>query len=248
MTEPIEVKPARVTISAGLSVRVGVREYFATEFLWNARHQVELAEAREAALLDEGFRGLDRALRAYTTGAILQSVAFLETYANGVWGDAAEADLTTPPATAQLTGLSTAALRRMQELWNTKRVEHALSVIEKFQVALTCVDQERIDMGIEPGQTVSAIIRLRNDLVHYKPKTNWTDEQHHLQQALEPRIGRNPLTDTNPWFPHQVLTAKCARLAYDAVVAFGQEWRSRMGVAWDPASEHTTLSERLATG
>lgn len=194
----------------------------------------ELAEARETELLAEGFRGIDRALRTYAVAAIFQSVAFLEAYANGVWGDAAVADPTNPPSIVQLNGLSIDALRRMKELWNTQRVERALSVVEKFQVALTCVDQDRIDMGTEPGQTVAAIIRLRNDLMHNKPKTNWTDEQHYLEQVLKPRIGANPLTDTAPWFPHHVLTPKCARITYDAVVAFGEEWRNRMGIEWNP--------------
>ena len=97
------------------------------------------------------------------------------------------------------------------------------------------------------GQTVGVIIRLRNDLVHFKPKTSWSDEEHHLQQALQPRIGENPLTNTSPWFPHQVLTPKCARVAYDAVIAFGKEWRDRMGIDWNPADEHKSLTDPMIT-
>jgi hypothetical protein len=237
----------RIDVALTFAPRVGVREYFASEHLWNARHMVELAESRETKLLAEGFRGIDRALRAYAVGSIFQSIAFLEAYANGVWGDAAEADPAKPSSTPQLTGLSADALRRMKELWNTQRVERALSVVEKFQVALTCVDQDRISMGTEPGQTIAVMIRLRNDLMHFKPKTNWTDEEHHLQKALEPRIGVNPLTNTAPWFPHQVLTPKCARLAYDAVAAFGVEWRNRMGIDWDPATDHASLPDPMIT-
>lgn len=202
---------------------------------------------REAELLAQGFRGIDRALRSYTVGAIFQSVAFLEAYANGVWGDAAVADLASQPTIPQLTGLSLTTLRRMKELWNTQRVEYALGVIEKFQVALICADQDRISMGVEPGQTVKAMIRLRNDLVHFKPKTNWTDEEHHLQKELQPRLGTNPLTDSSPWFPHQVLTPKCARVAYEAVIAFGAQWCSQMGVDWNPADDHTGMTDSIAT-
>ncbi|MBF9325142.1 hypothetical protein [Mycobacteroides chelonae] len=248
MADDSETEPGPAVASVtGMTARIGVREYFASELLWNANYLVEMAEAREAALLGEGFRGVDRVLRAQVVSSIFQSVAFLEAYANGVWGDAAVADPTSPPSIPQLTGLSTDALRRLKELWNTQRVERALSVVEKFQVALTCVNQDRIDMGSEPGQTVAAMIRLRNDLMHFKPKTNWSDEQHHLQQVLQPRLGVNPLTNSAPWFPHQVLTPKCARLAYEAVRAFGAEWRTRMGIDWGPASEHTGLTDQIPT-
>lgn len=241
-----EDSPMTVRAEFGI-VRIGVRDYFAAELLWNARHMAELARNRERELLKQGFRGLDRALRSYVTASLFQSIAAMEAYVNGVWGDAAEAQPDTPPSTPQLSGLDANALRRLKELWSTNRVERSLSTIEKFQVALTCVDQPRIDMGTEPGQTVNAMIRLRNDLMHFKPRTNWSDEEHHLLKALQPRLGPNPLTDTTPWFPHQVLTASCAWVAYEAVIGFSQLWRDRMGITWNPAVEHTELVEFLTT-
>ena len=82
----------------GGTPRIGITDYFATEFLGNARHLTELAEARETRLLAEGFRGVDTEIRTYVLSAIFQSVAYLEAYANGVWGDAAEVtDPANPP-------------------------------------------------------------------------------------------------------------------------------------------------------
>jgi len=78
----------------------------------------------------------------------------------------------------------------MRELWNTDRVERSLTVLEKFQIALTCAIR-RPCLGTEPGQSVGGLIRLRNDVVHVKPKMQWTDELHKLEELLRPRIGEN---------------------------------------------------------
>ncbi|MEC4855849.1 hypothetical protein R2325_09205 [Mycobacteroides chelonae] len=87
MADDSETEPGPAVASVtGMTARIGVREYFASELLWNANYLVEMAEAREAALLGEGFRGVDRVLRAQVVSSIFQSVAFLEAYANGVWG------------------------------------------------------------------------------------------------------------------------------------------------------------------
>jgi hypothetical protein len=56
--------------------RIGIREYFATQHLWDARHMARLCASSETALVDEGFRGMDRAVRAFALAAIMESVAF----------------------------------------------------------------------------------------------------------------------------------------------------------------------------
>ena len=48
-------------------------------------------------------------------------------------------------------------------------------------------------------------------MVHFKPKMQWTDELHKLEELLRPRIGENPLFDATPWFPLHVLTAIATR-------------------------------------
>ena len=109
---------------------------------------------------------------------------------NSVWQDAADVDPEkSTERNARLAGLSDAAIARMRELWNTDRVERSLTVLEKFQVALTCADQETVSLGTETGQSVGGLIRLRNDMVHFKPEMQWTDELHNLEKLLRPRIG-----------------------------------------------------------
>jgi hypothetical protein len=141
VNNPADDQSASASIAiSGHAVRVGVRGYFASELLWSARHMLRAAEARETQLLADGFRGIDFVLRAHTMASIFESVAALEAYANGVWGDAAIGDPAKPEAGSKAASLSIDARRRMKELWRTERVERAMNVVEKFQVALTCVD------------------------------------------------------------------------------------------------------------
>ena len=229
-------RPAGIaaTISFG-TPRVGVRAYFATQHLWNARHMAQLCADSEADLVEQGFRGMDRAVRAFALAAVMESVAFLEALVNGVWQDAADYDPRSPDS--RLAGLSVQSIARLGELWRNDRVERSLSVIDKYQVALACVDQPKMDIGGEPGQSVDAIILLRNDLLHFKPKTRWTDEVHRLEERLRPRIGKNPLFDINPWLPDHALTSSCAKLAYEKSREFAENWWQRMGFTWDAINE-----------
>jgi hypothetical protein len=45
-------------------------------------------------------------------------------------------------------------------------------VLDKYQVALTCADQQPMNLGEAPGQVVSAIILFRNDMCTSNRKCN----------------------------------------------------------------------------
>jgi hypothetical protein len=220
------------TSPPGLSFTVGVRDYFTMEHLWNARHNAQLCADRENSLVDNGFHGIDRAVRAFALGAIFASVAFLESLVNSVWQDAADDDATSANRNLRLGGLSDQTISKLGDLWRDGRVD-SLPVIEKYQAALNCADQQPMNIGEAPGQIVTAIILFRNDMMHFKPKVQWTTELHRLEQRLRPRLGDNPLLKPNPWFPHHMLSANGAQLAYEASQEFGQLWWNRMGFTWD---------------
>jgi hypothetical protein len=241
------IKVPTATVSASMPTpKVGVRPYFATEHLWDARHMAQLCAEREATLVDQGFRGIDRAVRSFALAAIMESVAFLEALINGVWQDRADYDPESPNPGPRLAGLSVNAIARLRELWRNDRVERSLSVLDKYQVALTCVDQPILDLGGEPGQSVDAIILLRNDFVHFKPKVQWIDELHRLEKRLRPRLGQNPLfVDGNPWFQHHVLTSRCAKLAYEKSREFAENWWQRMGFTWDAVKEVDEIDPQM---
>jgi hypothetical protein len=99
-----------------------------------------MQKEHESDLVD-GFRGIDRAVGSFALAAILDSVAFLEALVNSVWQDAADVEPESTTPNTRLDGLSDANIARMRGLWNTDRVERSLTVLEKYQVALTCADQ-----------------------------------------------------------------------------------------------------------
>jgi hypothetical protein len=94
---------------------------------------------------------------------------------------------------------------------------------------------------------VDALIRLRNDMVHFKPKLQWVDDVHKLEKMLRPRIGENPLFDGTPWFPHHVLTAGCAQWAYDKVREFAHLWWGQIGITWDLLAELDSMDPQIPT-
>jgi hypothetical protein len=232
-SEEVALGGGGFTSAAGLQAKVGVRDYFTTEHLWNTRYMAQLCTERESELAAEGFRGIDRAVRAFALGAILEAVAFLEALVNCMWQDAVDDDPKSSNRNHRLNGLSEKSIARLRELWRNDRVERSLSVLDKYQVALTCVDQPPMNLGEAPGQIVAAIILFRNDLVHFKPKIQWTDEVGRLEQRLRPRLADNPLLHPNPWFPHHMLSASGANLAYENSRAFAESWWKRMGFVWD---------------
>jgi hypothetical protein len=212
------------------TARVGVRTYLSTEHLWNARHMSRLCAEREDALAAESFQGIDMQTRSYATASILEAVAYLESYVNEVWQDAADhhPGEDTPP---RLGTLTPAVIGRLRELWKSDRLERTLSVLEKYSVAAVFADQSPLGSGAEPYQSVHALIKLRNELMHWKPEIHWGDEERDLEILLKPRIGVNRLfTVGYPWFPHYVLCASCADWAVRRSVEFVDIWRRRMGV------------------
>lgn len=209
--------------------RVGVRTYLSTEHLWNAHHMARLCTERENSLAAQGFQGIDMQTRSYATASILEAVAFLESYINEVWQDAA--DYRPGEDNPRLGTLPQAAIGRLGQLWSTDRLQRTLSVLEKYTVAAVFADQLPLDPGAEPHQSAHALIKLRNELMHWKPEIHWADEERELEKLLKPRIGINRLFKVgSPWFPHHVLCASCANWAVRRSMGFVDVWRHRMGV------------------
>lgn len=237
-------EPARIRVTARVP-RAGVRDYFAMEHRWNARHMAQLCGSREAELVDAGFRGIDREVRAFALGAVLESVAFLDALVNSVWQDAEDDDPASPSRNFRLGGLSDESIARLRQLWRNNRVERSLATLDKYQVALTCVDQPPMNLGETPGQIVAHVIRFRNDLVHFKPKMRWTDEVSNLEQGLKPRLAPNPLLSGNPWFPHHMLSASGAKLAYEKSRELAENWWERMGFEWDTFKDFDDMAAQI---
>jgi hypothetical protein len=165
-------------------------------------------------------------------------VAFLEAFINAVWQDAADSD---PGEHTPLTdGIPDDAMATMRELWTGKeQAERMMSVLSKYQVALVCAGHDRINQNAEPFQSADVLVDLRNELVHFKPRSHWTDEDEddaRFVRRLKSKITRqreNRQPIGAPWFPNKALGAGCADWACESSIAFAKTWHQSMGLTHD---------------
>jgi len=200
----------------------GIEHSFQREHLLAAGYFVGLAkriETRGAAAV--GPRGMTRH-RACVTGAIVSSVAFLESSINELYLEFERAgDDGTPVPTRAHTQLAT--------LWPS--VEGA-PVTLRYQVALQSVDAERFNERRSTFKNIERLLDLRDALVHHQPERHDEAQRHQsLQRRLRTCFSPNTLLGARArWFPDLCLGAGCATWALRSVEAFSNEFSARMGI------------------
>jgi len=106
------------------------------------------------------------------------------------------------------------------------------SVLERYEMGLLLADAEPLDRGTALYQDFDACIRLRNWIVHNRPKQVGHDlEEPNLSKAVRSRnFASNALMkgQRNVWFPDHALRAGCATWAIDSARAFADEWMRRL--------------------
>lgn len=189
-----------------------MRDYFSRHHLHAAEHFARLAR-----------HGFNPEHRAYVTGTVLSSAAFLEAAVNEVFDDVVD------NATGCVDPLSLECRRLMAGLWN---VAERRPILEKYQIALLCAGEPAFDKGQAPYQDAKLLIQLRDKLTHSRPKTRQTGNLDPLSQALQTRFQPNRLTRNfaNPFFPDQCLSAGCAEWAVSIARSFADEFFKRVNI------------------
>ena len=106
------------------------------------------------------------------------------------------------------------------------------NTIARFDLILHLLGKQRFDKGVEPYQSVQFVVRLRNELVHYKSRWGLQMESTKLYAHLESLRHKVP-PFTHPsmnFFPLRCLSADCADWALSSVVAFLESFYSALGV------------------
>jgi hypothetical protein len=101
------------------------------------------------------------ASRGYVSTTLFTTVAFLEALANELYADAEM------PDGGNLKDLDPSIRRLIAEIGSVESVEKS-PVMSKFDLMLRAANREPLDKGSSPSQDVATMIRLRNELVHYK--------------------------------------------------------------------------------
>jgi hypothetical protein len=200
----------------------GIEHSFQREHLLAATYFVAMAkriESRGAAAV--GAEGMTRH-RASVTGAIVSSVAFLESSINELY-------LEFQRAGDDGSAIPTRAHTQLETLW--PKADGAPLML-RYQVALQSVDAERFNERRSTYKNVERLLELRGALVHHQPERHDERQRHQsLQRRLRSCFSPNTLLGPRArWFPDLCLGAGCATWALRSAEAFSNEFCIRMGI------------------
>lgn len=214
-------------VDTALPITVKMRTYYSSYHLWAARHFAGFAKGIEAARVERPRFDIEH--RAYVTGSIFSAVGFLEAAINELYQDVADAH------EGYVASLDVDCKRIMSEFWDRTegRNRSYVSLLDKYQNALTFLRKQQFKSGQKPYQDAALVVKLRNELVHYKPRSLGGDTEHTLARQLRGKFDDNVLMTVsgNPWFPDKCLGHGCADWSVRSVFDFANDFFARIGVA-----------------
>lgn len=104
--------------------------------------------------------------------------------------------------------------------------------LSRFDLILHLLNRQSFDKSANPYQAAELVVRLRNEIIHYKSRWGVEMEKNKLQAGLR-ALGHRPPPYTNPnmnFFPHRCLSADCAAWALSSVVAFLEAFYAALGI------------------
>jgi hypothetical protein len=184
--------------------------------------------ARELERTDPSPR-FDIKHRAHVTNALLTCVAFLEAAINELFQDVCDGH---DSYTKTLDAQSQSAMRVFWQ-FTEDRNRSAFSILDKYQISLSLLRMPIFSTGQQPYQDVYLLCQLRNELVHYKPKSLGAEAHHKLEEKLRGKFPTKGLMRAvgNPWFPDVCLGHGCAEWAVQASQCFADAFFHQIDVA-----------------
>jgi len=204
---------------------VRMRTYYSIHHIRSAAQFARSSKMIEASYSGNFTDELFNEHRAYVTGAVILATSFVEATINELFSNASEG------TSEQTKEMRTETLDLLVSVWKLPKIER-LSILEKYQLALTLAKRELFDKGASLYQNAHLLIALRNELVHYKPTWVGGDiDLTKLQRQLQAlKFSLNPLMPNNPFFPDQCLSHGCAKWAVEASLLFVREFSRQMSI------------------
>jgi hypothetical protein len=222
---------------ASASGAADTRYVFTSQFLAAAAQQSRLAFAIEAKPPTDVTGADDIAHRGYVVAALMQAVAALE---SEIW------ELTHHGPGYHL-GSDEADVAARDFLAPITDVIDKVATIPRYDLLLHLLRKQPLDHGALPYQDANLVVRLRNEIVHYKSK--WGEELsgEKLFRALEgkhlPKPPFLPPTGMN-FFPQHCLSAATAAWAVETCVGFLDAVYDRIGVPCPWQAQRPLLNPR----
>ena len=139
---------------------IGIKTYYSIQHAQAAAYFARQASSIESNPDDETEQARV-ALHAYVASTLFSSVAFLEALANELYADAAQ------PDGGHLSALPERDRALIAELGATETIQKA-PVLSKFDLLLRGAGKAALPKDRAPYQVTATLIRLRNEIVHYK--------------------------------------------------------------------------------
>lgn len=243
----IETERLRRPIEAGYSLHV--RTYLSIQHLQSALFFSQECKRLESEHEPDQWLQVIGPHQAFVIGTVLSTIAFLEATVNEMFTDASErfsSEHLEGLDSKHLEGLDDSVINRLGELWKLEVPKTAsFNILRKYKIALVTADLPQMDLGKHPAQDIKALVTLRNELIHYEPKTLLIDETPktdrkplRLEAMLKGKFPLNRLTEKsgNHFFPTKCLGHGCADWAVKSSISFVREFSKTMGTT--PIFEH----------
>ncbi len=170
--------------------------------------------------------------RGLVVGAIMQATAALE-------GEIWEVMVYGPGHHLGSNGIDTEAQAFLAPLTETIDGE---SVLDRYRSVLHLLRKAPLNSGEQPWQDTAMVVRLRNELVHYKSRWGQDLDRSKLFRALQVETEPKPpfIPESMHFFPYRCLSAACATWSTRSCFAFLDSFYARLGfpTRLDPFRQH----------
>ena len=201
---------------------VDTRYSFTAQFLIGAAMFARQARDIEDNIVESKTEEQRANNRACVVSAIMQSAASIES-------EISEILMYGPGHHLGSNGTDSESLEFLSPLSDVLEYQ---STLDKYLLLLHLLRKESFQRGKEPYQSAALLIRLRNELVHYK--SMWGKElkkRKLIKQLKGMRFRDNPLCPDNVnFFPHKFLSSSCASWAVETAVTFIDAVHDRLNI------------------
>lgn len=192
-----------------------VRYTFTAQFLEGAAVFV-----RKAAAIEDGFNGTmsdeqKAEHRAFVSTAIMQCAAALETEAHEIFCYGPGSHL----------GSNGTDIEAQKFLSPLQDFIDSQETLQRYRTILHLLKKPTLLPGHEPSQSAALVVRLRNEITHYKSRWGEEMSRSKLLSTIE-ALKHKPPPFSDPlqnFFPHRCLSAECGGWAIQSTVAFLDE-------------------------
>ena len=159
---------------------------------------------------------------------IISIVTFLEGYINEFYSEIADSEKN-PTSILMLNNVNVIINLWKRNIPRTAR----FSILDKYEILLEIAKQNNLDKSKYPYQDVSALIKLRNTLIHYEPEWQYVfenDGKSSLKKLLNGKYKLCPYYDRNeePFFPNLCLSSDCLQWSINSSIALVSNFNNNL--------------------